>query len=293
MRTLLRLTLLTVPLVLAATPVPAHPPAAGPATLFASALDGPEGLAFDDVGGLIVGSITGDVLRFAPDGSQTLLANVGDRLAGMTVLRDGRILACAFGTNRIWSIAPDGATSVFVSDVPGANFVVETRTGQILASASLAGTIVDVTAGTPVVLAGGLQFPNGLAVARRRRSRFLYVVETLRSRVSRLPLMPDGSLGASEIYATGLPLADGIAFDRRGNLLVVGSDVLSVVDARTRAVTPLSTDPLLDWPANLAFGRRRGFSTRDVYLANFGPTFGDGTTIVRVRYNHGGAPLVR
>ena len=60
---------------------------------------------------------------------------------------------------------------------------------------------------------------------------------------------------------------------------------------RTGEVETLFADPPLDWPSNLAFGQGRGFRSRDVYLANFGPTFGDGTEVVKFRYNHRGAPL--
>jgi sugar lactone lactonase YvrE len=271
--------------------VRAHPPAAGPLETFAEGLAGPEGLAFAR-DGLVVGSTTGEIRRFARDGSSTVLADVGESLAGITVLRDGRVLAAAFGPGRVWSVDRSGTASVLASGVAGANFVVEARAGQILASASIAGTVVDIATGTPVERALGLAFPNGLAITKARalgRGRFLYVAETAGGRVSRLRLGRDGTLGPAEIYATGLTLPDGIAFDRRGNLLVVGGGQLNVVVARTREVVELSTDPLLDFPSNLAFGRGRGFRPTDVYLANFGPRLGDGTSVVRFRYNHPGA----
>jgi hypothetical protein len=109
----------------------------------------------------------------------------------------------------------------------------------------------------------------------------------------RLPIANDGSLGALEVYATGLPLADGLAFDRRRNLLVVGAGTLKIVEATTGQVIDMTTDPLSNWPSNLAFGRGKGFKRRDVYMPNFGPGLGDGTTIIRFRYNHRGTKLVR
>ena len=69
--------------------------------------------------------------------------------------------------------------------------------------------------------------------------------------------------------------------------------IVSVVEAKTGAVLDFSSDPLLNWASNLAFGRSKGFKRKDVYLANFGPGFGDGTTIVRFRTNHSGARLRR
>ena len=199
-----------------------HEPAVEePVGLFATGFAGPEGLAFTDDGGLIVGTTTGDLYRVTRIGTSSLLASVGDALAGITVLRDGRILAASVSADRVWSITPDGTATVFASGIGGPNFIVQTRrTGRILASASFAGTIVDITDGTPTVAASGLVFPNGLAISRARGSRFLYVAETFMSRVSRLPLDRDDNLGAPEVYANGLPLADGLAFDKGRNLLV-------------------------------------------------------------------------
>ncbi len=269
----------------------AHPPLPRPAQPFASGLIGPEGLAFTRAGTLVVGSTTGEIRQFAPNGSSAVLANVGERLAGISVLHDGRVVAAAFNTGRIWSVTPDGTASVLANGVNGANFIVQTARGQILVSASLLGTIVDVASGTPVVLATGLAFPNGLAIGR---DGLLYVAETLGNRVSRLPIAPDGSLGAATVYATGLPLADGLAFDRRRNLLVAGGGTLKLVTADTGNVLDLLVgDPQLNGAANLAFGRGRGFSRREIYVANFGPAFGDGTTVSRFRYNHAGDRLIR
>jgi sugar lactone lactonase YvrE len=289
--TRLRPIVLLLVLVAAAPASSAPVPAAGPATVFAGGLDGPEGLAFLKDGTLAVGSTTGRITRLEADGSASVLAEVGEEVAGLTTLRDGRLLAAAFGGGRIWAIDPDtGFVSVYASGVPGANFIVETRKRRVFASASLAGTIVDVTGGTPVEAASGLSFPNGLALGG---DGYLYVAELALSRIVRLPLSPQGTLGPAEVYATGTIFVDGIAFDRRGNLLAVGQDTLWVVDATTRVVTVLSSDPLFEWPANLAFGRGRGFGKRDLFLANFGPALGDGTNVVRVPYSLRGAKLSR
>jgi sugar lactone lactonase YvrE len=268
----------------------AHPPIAEPAQLFAGGIAGPEGLAFTHDGGLIVGSTTGEVRRYTANGSFTVLANLGVRIAGITVLRDRRVLVAAFNTNEIWSIDPSGAASVFASGVGSPNFIAESKRGPIWVSSSLGASILDVASGSPVVAATGLVFPNGLAIGR---DNYLYVAETLLNRVVRFPIANDGSLGVLEVYATGLPLADGLAFDRRRNLLVVGGGTLKIVEATTGQVIHVPTDPLSNWPSNLAFGRGKGFKRRDAYMANFGPMLGDGTNIIRFRYNHRGTKLVK
>src|SRR5262249_18996351 len=146
-----------------------------------------------------------------------LVATVGEPFAGVAVLKDGHVLACAFGHDHVWSIDPATGGRTLYASVRSPNFVMQTRRGHVLVSSSVTGTIVDITNGANVVLATGPSYPNGLAV----RSRVLYVAETSANRVSRLPFTTAGSLGPPEVYATGLPLADGIAFDRPGNLFVV------------------------------------------------------------------------
>lgn len=269
---------------------PAHPPAVADVEVFVAGVPGPEGLAFERSGTLIAGSAVGEVRRIHADGTATVIANLGEPLAGVTVLRDRRILVASFTGNRVWSVDPrSGATSVFASGIPGANFVVQSRRGPaIYVSASTSGEIVDIAGGTPVTRATGLAFPNGLALFRR----YLYVAELTGGSISRMRVNGDGTLGPVEVFATGLAAPDGIAFDRLGNLLVVGGDSLSIVDRRG-TVSVLSTDPLLNWPSNIAFGRRRGFSHDDLFLANFGLPLGSGTEILRVDYNHRGARLIR
>jgi sugar lactone lactonase YvrE len=267
----------------------AHPPAIEPPAPFAAALNGPEGLAFGKDGSLYVGERDGDVRRVAPDGSHTLLASLGDPLAGVTVLRDGRILACALGANRVWVVDPATGASAVYANVSSPNFVVQTRRGQVIASSSFGNSLVDVTDGANVVLQTGLNFPNGLAV----RANHLYVANLGASEVVRLRFGPNGTLGAPEPYASGLTLVDGIAFDRPGNLFAVGFDTLWVVDVRTRQVQTLSTDPLLNWPSNIAFGRSARFGTDVMYLATFGNPLGSGTTVIRVPTNHRRARLDR
>ena len=268
-------------------------PAIGTPVVFTGGLAGPEGIATTRTGDLVVGTTTGDVFRIDASGTASFVAATGDRLAGVSVLKDGRIAACGFDQDRVWVIDANGTPSVLASGIDGPNFLAQEKIrGRIFVTATFAGTIVDVTDGTPVVVASGLTFPNGLAIARDHGQRYLYVAETLLHRITRYFLNTDGTLGASEVYATGLSLADGIAFDTRNNLLVVGAGVLSVVDPDTRAVTPLSSAAPLNWPSNITFGRR-GIARRTMYLANFGPGLGNGTDVIAVPYSIRGARTIR
>lgn len=261
-----------------------------PATVFAGNLRGPEGLAFNNDGLLIVGSTTGEIRRYQAAGVSRLLANIGEPVAGLTVLKNDHILACAFASGKVWDIHPNGIPSVFVSGIGGPNFAVQTRRDRIYVSASTAGQIVEITTGNPIVRASGLSFPNGLAIGR---DRYLYVAETGAHRVSRMMMRRDGTLGPRESYAEAILWADGLAFDRKMNLLVLGFNQLRVIERGSGTVLTMTPDPLFNGPSNLAFGRGRGFSRKDMYLANFGTQFGNGTNVIKVRFNHFGTRLIR
>jgi hypothetical protein len=70
--------------------------------------------------------------------------------------------------------------------------------------------------------------------------------------------------------------------------------MVQVIDGETRVLTTLPSHLAFNGPSNVAFGRGRGsFRRIDVFVANFGLGFGDGTSIARFRYNHHGAQLIR
>src|SRR5262245_5789288 len=100
-------------------------PAVGTPTVFASGLAGPEGIAMTRSGKLVVGTVTGDVYRVDETGATSLLASTGDRLAGVSVLKDGRIAACGFDQDRVWVIDENGTPSILASGIDGPNFVAQ------------------------------------------------------------------------------------------------------------------------------------------------------------------------
>jgi hypothetical protein len=274
---------------LGATLALAHPPTVGPAAPFASGLAGPEGLAFGKDGTLFAGAADGDILRVASDGTTSLLASTGDRLAGVSVMRDRTIPSPAASTrNRVWAIDPVGGAATVYANVSSPNFVVQTKRGHVIASSTFTGSIVDITNGANVVLASGLSFPNGLAI----RKRYLYVADTLLGSVQRLPFTTPGSLGPAEPYASGLTLADGIAFDRPGNLFVVGFDTFFLVDATTQARDHLRR-PALRLAVEPGVRNVAPLRQDDDVLRQLRSGTGDGTTIVKVPTNHTGARLIR
>lgn len=124
--------------------------------------------------------------------------------------------------------------------------------------------------GIAVPFAGPFVFPNGLALSAD--DRFLFVVESQRDRVLRVPILANCTAGEPEVYAENLArIPDGLAFDAAGNLYVTcyASDCIYRVTPE-RTIQLLAFDPegtRIARPTNAAFG---GPALDDLYIANLG-----------------------
>lgn len=240
-------------------------------TLTRPQLDHAECVAVHADGSVWCGGERGQIYRIAPDGSSFAQVVTTDGfVVGIAFGRSGELYACdlfhsalfridpangtaeqfasgstdrPFVTPNFPAVAPDG--SIYVSDSnvrgepgPGVYRIGPDGSGELWFS-------------EPLNFANGLAFsPDGSA---------LYVVESFRPGVSRIPIRPDGSAGTAEPVAD-LPgtVPDGIAFGPDG-LLYVGcyepSQVLRI-DLSSGEATTVLADPtahLLCHPTNLAF----------------------------------------
>lgn len=240
-------------------------------TLARPQLDHAECVAVHPDGSVWCGGERGQIYRIAPDGSSfDQIASTDGFVLGIAFGPAGELYACdlfhralfridpsqgtavqfatgsaerAFVTPNFPAVAPDG--SVYVSDSnqqgepgPGIYRIAPDGSGELWCN-------------------GPLNFANGLALAADGSA--LYVAESFRPGLSRIPIGPDGSAGAVEPVAdlTGT-VPDGLAFGP-DDLLYVGcyepSQVLRV-DPSTGEVTTVIADPtahLLCHPTNLAF----------------------------------------
>ncbi len=107
--------------------------------------------------------------------------------------------------------------------------------------------------------AEGICFTNEVRIDRARKH--LYVAETGKGRVLRLPFRPDGTLGPAETYGpeSMFPGAriDGITFDADGNLWVteITRNGLFVIapDGACRCVFEDPSGKTIDFPASVVF----------------------------------------
>jgi len=256
--------------------------------------------------------------KFAPDGKQLFSVPIGQgTIGGLMATAEGDVfVAVAAGANQgVWRIDREGqkellpgSNQIFFAnglafDDVGTLWITESSQGpkpdpglggiwRILRGGSAELCLRDpLLTGTGAL---GNPFPigaNGIAYYHGD----LYVTNTEKGTVLRMPVWPDGSIGALELWTTlkdvpgsplyGTPLpvgGDGVALDVHGNLYVAVLTRSAVVrinlldrSQETVAVwkgsSPVGPPPdaKLDFPASLFFGTGKGERT-NLFVTNLG-----------------------
>lgn len=298
-------------------------------------LQRPECILAERSGTLWCADARGGVMRIAADGTQSLITQAPDsRFAstpmadslisgtlpnGLAFARNGDILISNFGTDRLEVMTRSGETRVLLDNIDGkplgkVNFVLRDSRDRIwltvstminpwseAVNATLAdGSIILIDEKGPRIVADGFRFTNEIRFDAREE--WLYVAETTGKRVTRLRVLPDGSLVDRETYgpsSLGAGVIDGIAFDSFGNLwatmvfadrlvaITPEGDVLELLDDGNAVATaqfekafatglPVPFDVTLacggticPWMASLTFG---GPELKTVYLGGLRAT---------------------
>lgn len=229
-------------------------------------------------GDFLVPDLRGTVMRIRPDGCQVLLGDSGGQPNGLAIDADGNIVVANIRHGRVSLLSQDGAESVLFDhfeDKPlgAANFVFTDRDGILWLTVSTRlpsvteaiegkvadGCIFQVRDGKLLLMADGLYFANELRIDER--GEWLYVAETTAGRISRAPILADGSLGIfrpfgpSPVYEGAY--VDGIAFDQEGNLWIteLSRNALLVLTPK-ECLFPIFEDPegkTLSKPTSIAF----------------------------------------
>lgn len=228
------------------------------ATLPASSPGSPEGIAADASGNIYVSTFSfGDpafIHVFSPQGRliDTIPVPAGvatvAALLGLAFDQNGDLFAADFANGtafngRILKISPPDSSGIVTEFVPpgtltAPNALTFNSAGELFVSDSFQGSIYKISSGgavssfisgDPQLQTGG--FPpfgaNGLDFNEDESA--LFVANTGDDRILRIGVNMDGSAGAISTFAESINGADGIAFDKKGHLWVVGNQADQVV----------------------------------------------------------------
>ena len=251
--------------------------------VFCDGLDHPEGLAFALDGTLYCGGEAGQIYRISPDGkSHEIVGDTGGFNLGLAFSPEGWLAICDGRKNCIWRFNLSNASlEVWASEsggkvLGGMNFPVFDAKGNLYASENgrwgeREGIVHRFQPnGKGEAWARDFHFANGLALDVAES--FLYVVQSSKDDVLRVPILSDGRAGGSEAFVSGLThVPDGLAFDAEGSLYVCcyGDNSIWKVNARgdKELVVNDPTSLLLNRATNMAFGGPRG---QTLFVANLG-----------------------
>ncbi|GGF74878.1 SMP-30/gluconolactonase/LRE family protein [Mameliella alba] len=257
-----------------------------------SGLSRPECIVAEQDGTLWVSDNRGAITRIAPNGDQQLLGHMGGKPNGMTMADDGSFLMANIALRAFYNVTRDGKERPFLDSLDGqpvgaANFVERDRLGRLWLSVSSRlenhlralerdvpdGYVILIDDEGPRIVADGLLFTN--EVRLDAEMRWLYMAETRGGRVSRAPILSDGSLGPCEVFGPDPifegALIDGIRFDVDGNLWVteITRNRLYIIapDATVHLVFEDPGGTILDHPSSLTFA---GPDLKTVHVGGLG-----------------------
>jgi gluconolactonase len=195
----------------------------------------PEGVTIDEEGNVWCGGEGGEIYRIRRDGSDIeLVASTEGFTLGLAFDGNGNLYTCDLKHASVFRLSvADGSLEPFADGSEGRkiripNFpVVDQRRNCLYVSDSY-----DMEEPGPGIWKFGLDtgegdlwydrpmtFANGMALSSERD--FLYVAETFARKITRIPILEDGTAGESVTFVEGIErLPDGLAFDAGGNLYV-------------------------------------------------------------------------
>ena len=219
----------------------------GVATIFASGLNTPRGVAFDNSGNLFVANAisSGTVSRIDTSGNVTTFATGLSNPNGLAFDTNGILYVANGSNNTISKITPGGVVTTFATGLNGPRDLAFDSAGDLYVSQGGNSTIAKVdSAGTvSVFVSSGLSSPQGLAFGT---DGYLYVAQS-----SKIEKVATNVTVSS--FATGLGLPVGIAFGASGDLFAANnSGALNILQI-TPGGSSSSFSSGLNSPTYLAF----------------------------------------
>ncbi len=262
----------------------------------------PESVVAERDGTLWASDGRGGATRILPGGAQRLFTGWGGEPNGLAIAPDGTLVTANIALGRVQARPRDGRVSTLLEQVDGlrltsANFPWFDSRGRLwitcltreehwwpaAASPRPDGFIVLVDERGARVVADGIVGTNEARLDAAEE--WLYVAETMRGRILRYRVAPDGSLGEPEVHGPDplpgrAPFVDGFAFDAAGNCWVT-----TVVRNGIGVITPdgdwhvVLEDPREDALQGFLDAQAAGTVTPDHMAACAGPALQFPTSI--------------
>lgn len=228
-----------------------------------------EGPTCDAVGNVLFTDQPNDrIMKWSADGKLSTFLQPAGRANGMCFDRKGNLLACADEKNELWSIAPDGKTTVVLKEyqgkpLNGPNDVWVRPDGGLYFTDPFYkrpwwqhdkmpqdGQHVYYLAPDRQKLqrvADDLRQPNGIIGTPDGKK--LYVADIGARKTYSYDIQPDGVLANKKLFCElG---SDGMTLDNEGNVYLTGKGVI-VFDKSGRQIEHIAVEE--PWTANVSFG---------------------------------------
>jgi gluconolactonase len=229
-----------------------------------------EGPTCDADGNLLFTDQPNDrILKWSTEGKLSTFLHPAGRANGMYFAPGGDLVACADEKTALWSIAPDGTTTLLVDGyaarpLNGPNDVWVRPDGALYFTDPFYPRpwwtydtkpqdgehvyFLPADRGPLVRVITDLQQPNGIIGTPDGRT--LFVADIGANRTFRYDIAPDGELsGKTLVVSQG---SDGMTLDADGNLYLTGDGVM-VFDSQGRQIGHIRI-PDEKWTANVSFG---------------------------------------
>ncbi|HAI75874.1 MAG TPA: gluconolactonase [Microscillaceae bacterium] len=229
-------------------------------------LSRPECVLAEKSGDLWISDNRHALTHLCPDGSVEKIGQSGET-NGFTMDSQGNFIVADWMHNKVLKISRQGETSVILDafegkPLPPTNYVYcDSQDRLWIAISSRRQPWFDAAANpqpdgfvlllepgkAPRIVAEGITFTN--EVRLDPAEKYLYVAETMASKISRFPIQSDGNLGSKETFGPeslgDTHQVDGFCLDAEGNVWVttVLRNGLMVIDAQTREAHTVLEDP--------------------------------------------------
>ena len=235
-----------------------------------------EGPVWHKDGSLLFSDIPVDtIFKWKPNSDLVVFRKPSGNANGLTLDRDGRLIACEHGNRRVSRIGKDGKITVLASYYEGKrlnspNDAVVKSDGSIYFTdppygvqpkgreLDFQGVYRISPSGELTLLVDDFDRPNGLAFSPDEK--VLYIADSsARSHIRAFDVKTDGTLANGRIFAelkTGEPGSpDGLKVDTKGNIWSTGPAGVWVLDKTGKHLGTIKPPEV---PANCAFGDKDG-----------------------------------